>query len=71
MEWCSPGDPPPHKFQVQKSAGKVMGIFFWDCNGLIYVNYLEKGTTVTGTYYAQVLGKLHAALVQNRHGKLS
>ncbi len=52
MEWRFPGEPPPRKFKVQKSAGKVMGIFFWDCDGLMYANYLEKGITVTGAYYA-------------------
>ena len=69
MEWRCVDEPAPHKFKVQKSAGKVMGIFFWDCDGIVYREYLHKGETVTGNYYAGVLGRLHAALDQKRQAK--
>ena len=33
-------------------------------------DYLSKGSTVTGAYYADELRKLHEALKSNRRGKL-
>jgi len=30
------------------SAGKVMALVFWDAEGILFINYLEKGKTVTG-----------------------
>ena len=38
-----------------KSAGKVMATVFWDARGIIYTDYLEKGQTITGAYYASLL----------------
>ena len=38
-----------------KSAGKVMATDFWDARGIIYTDYLGKGQTITGAYYASFL----------------
>jgi len=37
---------------------KVMATVFWDSQGVIYIDYLEKGKT--GLYYAELLGRLTA-----------
>ena len=44
------------------SAGKVMAIVFRDSQGIILIDYLEKGKTITGTYYAPLLDRLKARL---------
>ena len=44
----------------KKLAGKVMATVFWDLQGVIYIDYLEKGKTVTGLYYAELLDKFNA-----------
>ena len=41
-----------------KSAGKVMATVFWDSRRIIFVDYPEKGRTVTGEYYASLLKQL-------------
>ena len=69
-QWKTPVEPTPIKFKTQKSAGKVMGIFFWDTEGVVLLEYLPPHTTVTGQYYAGVLARLHDALKNNRKGKL-
>jgi len=46
------------------------GYSFWDSKGVIMTDYLSKGSTVTGTYYADELRKLHEALKSKRRGKL-
>jgi len=46
------------------------GYSFWDSKGVIMTDYLSKGSTVIGTYYANELCKLHEALKSKRRGKL-
>lgn len=71
MQWKHVNSPPPKKFRVQKSAGKVMATVFWDSEGIIMVDYLEKGKTVSGEYYALLLGQLRDRLKEIRRDKLS
>jgi len=40
-----------------------MATVFWDSQGVIYIDYLEKGKTVTGLYYAELLGRFAAELL--------
>ena len=37
---------------------------FWDSQGIIFTDYLEKGRTITGQYYADLLGRFEAELVE-------
>ena len=53
----SPGERAPKKAKTVPSTGKVMVIVFWDSQGVIYIDYLEKGKLVTGLYYAELLGR--------------
>jgi len=48
------------------SAGKVMATVFWDSQGVIYIDYLEKGKTVTGLYNTKLLGQFAAELQKIR-----
>ena len=34
------------------------GDCFWDSHGIILIDYLQKGKTITGAYYALLLDKL-------------
>uniref|UniRef100_A0A131YT73 Transposase n=1 Tax=Rhipicephalus appendiculatus TaxID=34631 RepID=A0A131YT73_RHIAP len=43
-----------------------MATIFWDSQGVIFVDYLEKGKTVTGPYYAELLGRFDAELRKKR-----
>jgi len=70
MIWKHVGSPTPKKFKVIPSAGKVMATVFWDSQGVIMTNYLPRGSTVTGTYYANELCELREALKSKRRGKL-
>ena len=35
-----------------------MASVFWDVHGVIFINYLEKGWTITGPYYDALLDRL-------------
>jgi len=52
------------------SADKVMASVFWDSEGALMIDYLERRRTVTGVYYADQIRKLLAAIEQKRRGKL-
>ena len=69
MVWKHVSSPPPWKFRVVASARKVMAMCVLGC-------YLEHGSTIspsqkfTGPYYADLIGKVRAALKEKRRGKL-
>ncbi|GBP66784.1 Histone-lysine N-methyltransferase SETMAR [Eumeta japonica] len=71
MQWTKKGERPPKKFKVQKSASKLMATIFWDNEGVLLIDYLPKGTTMNGQYYANLFAQAREAVVQKRRGKLS
>ncbi|UYV60410.1 hypothetical protein LAZ67_1001064 [Cordylochernes scorpioides] len=71
MVWKKPEENVPNKAKVTISAGKFMAIFFWDCKGVLLVDYLPPNTTVNSAWYCENLTKLRAAIKQKRPGPLS
>ena len=49
-QWVKPGERTPKRPKTQQSAGKVMVSVFWDAYGVIFIDYLEKGRTITVAY---------------------
>lgn len=39
-----------------------MATVFWDSRGVILIDYLEKGKSITGAYYVTLLDKLKAEI---------
>lgn len=71
MQWHIKGSSPPKKFKVTPSAGKIMATIFWDCEGILLIDYLKKGSTITGEYYASLLHRLRDSIKIKRRGKLT
>ena len=69
MQWKHPTSPPVVKFRKLVSASKVMVSIFWDSEGILFTDYLEKGKTVTGVYYGGLIRKLREVIKQKRRGK--
>ena len=67
-QWMAAGESAPKKAKTVKSAGKVMATVFWDSQGIILVDYLEKGKTITGGYYATLLDRLNSEIKEKRPG---
>lgn len=65
-QWTQKGENTPRKFKRTISAGKVMASVFWDANGILLVDYLEKGRTINSEYYCALLDKLRAAIDEKR-----
>lgn len=71
MQWHKKGAPPPKKFKVSQSAGKLMATVFWDSEGILLIDYKDKGVYISGDYYATILEWLKEAIKEKRRGKLS
>ncbi|WP_369007492.1 hypothetical protein, partial [Pseudomonas syringae] len=70
MQW-KPHDSPPPKACVGLSAGKVMLTVFWAKHRVILMDFLAKGTMITGAYYASLLWKLWEAIKTKRSRMLT
>lgn len=57
---------PPKKAKTVASASKVMATIFWDARGIIFIDYLQKGKTVSGEYYATLLQRLQQEIKAKR-----
>lgn len=71
MQWHKKGTPPPKKFKVSQSAGKIMATVFWDSEGILLIDYKDKGVSITGQYYASILERLKESIKEKRRGKLT
>jgi hypothetical protein len=49
----------------------VLASIFWFKDGILLVDYLEKGAAIMAKYYVALLDKLKQQLVSKRRGKLS
>ena len=60
----------PKNFKWVASVGKVMASIFWVCEGVIMVDFLQKGQTINRIYYASEVRQLKEAINTKRRGKL-
>jgi len=67
-QWTEAGCSAPKKTRSVPSAGKVMASVFWDAEGILFIDYLEKGKTITGQYYSNLLAKLDKKFCEKRPG---
>ena len=44
--------------KTQQWTGKVMASVFWNAHGILFINYLEKGETITIDYNIVLLNRL-------------
>lgn len=70
-QWKRPGSPTPRKAKIVRSAGKIMASIFWDAKGVLLLDFLESGKTITGVYYAQLLHQLRENIKTKRRGMLT
>lgn len=71
MQWIAKGEKPPRKAKAQKSALKIMATIFWDSRGVLLVDFLPKGSSMNGAYYADLIIQLKEKVVELRRGKVS
>jgi histone-lysine N-methyltransferase SETMAR len=67
-EWTEAGCSAPKKIRSVPSAGKFMASVFWVAEGILFIDYLEKGKTITGEYYSNLLTRLDKKVREKRPG---
>jgi hypothetical protein len=45
-----------------------MASVFWDAEGILFIDYLEKGKIITGKYYSNLLTRLDEEVREKRPG---
>ena len=61
----------PSQGQTGKSAGKVMAAsIFWDSKGVIMISFLEKGRTINGLHYSNLVKQLLEEIKSKTPGML-
>lgn len=48
-----------------------MATVFWDAEGILLIDYLQRGQTITGQYYATLITQLRDSIKNRRKGNLS
>lgn len=64
--WVGPRESRAKRALTQQTAGKVLASVFWDADGIIFVDYLEHGRTITADYYIGLMDRLDAVLREKR-----
>ena len=54
-EWAVAGESHLKRPKMQTSAGKVLASIFWDAQGILFIDYHEKGKTTKSEYYIVLL----------------
>jgi len=67
-QWREADCSAPKKTRLVPSAGKVIASVFWDAEGILFIDYLEKGKTITGEYYSNLLTRLDEKIREKRPG---
>ena len=61
-QWVLTAESAPEKVKMGLSANKVMSTVFWDARGVIHIDYLQKGRTINGEYYTNLLDRFNEDL---------
>ena len=61
--WKRLGEPTPTRLHQERSAGKMM-IIFWDKDGVLLTEYLSRRTTIKSPHYASIIEQLHSVIVR-------
>jgi len=56
---------------VQKMAGKVLTLIFWDQDSILLTHYLTKGQTINAEYYLSLLVQMKDILKEKRNWKVT
>jgi histone-lysine N-methyltransferase SETMAR len=66
--WTEAGCSALKKTRSVPSAGKVMASVFWDAEGVLFIDCLEKGKTITREYYSNLLTRLDKKIHEKSPG---
>jgi hypothetical protein len=56
----------PKKFKQKKKKKKMMASVFWDRKGILLIEFMAPGTTITSEVYCETLNKLRKSIQSKR-----
>ena len=65
-EWTAVGEKRPKQPKTLMWAGNVMASVFWDADGVLFIDYLEKGKTMNSERYIGQLMRLKNEIGEKR-----
>jgi Transposase. len=65
-QWRYAESPPPMKPKAVWSARKVMTSVFWGAKGILLIDYLPTGQTITGQYYSNHLDQMQEKIHETK-----
>ena len=68
-EWTAASERRPKWPKMQTSAGKVLASVFWDAQGILFIDYLLKGTIINSEYHIALLVHLKKKLKKKKKKK--
>lgn len=66
MEWRSKGSRSPRNFKAVRRSSKVLASIVWDCEGIMVIDYLQKGKMSNGQYYEDELVRFTECTMSRR-----
>ncbi|GFS21328.1 histone-lysine N-methyltransferase SETMAR [Elysia marginata] len=70
MTWKYPSSSVTKKFEVQRSASRVVAIVLWDAKGVSLLDILPQGQCINAAQYCSSLDRLRDAIRRKRTGLL-
>uniref|UniRef100_A0A5S6Q2P9 Mos1 transposase HTH domain-containing protein n=1 Tax=Trichuris muris TaxID=70415 RepID=A0A5S6Q2P9_TRIMR len=70
-QWKHTDSPRPVRARIKSRVGKVLATILWDADGILLIDYMQHGATITGTYYENLRHQLRDTVEEKRRGKLS
>ena len=68
-EWTASSESCPKRPKMQTSAGKFLASVFWDAQGILITDYLEKGRRINSEYYIALLVCMKEEIAKKRPPK--
>ena len=65
-EWIAAGESRLKRSKMQTYAGKVLASIFWEAQGILFIDYLQKGRTINSEYYIALLVRLKEEITKKR-----
>ena len=65
-KWIAAGESRPMRPKTQISLGKFLNTVFWDAQGILSEDYLEKGRSINSEYYISLLLRLKEEIAKKR-----